>query len=263
MGQFDGKTALITGAGSGIGRATARLLASAGAAVVVADVAEAGGRETVRLVKENGGKATFVRADVTSAEQVAAMVQGAVEAFGGMDILHANAGVPGPDKPLVAWSEDEWEQAIGVNLTGVFLCCRAAIPAIAQRGGGAIVITASVAGIHPTPLTCAYNASKAGAISLTKTLAMECAPLGIRVNAVAPGEVDTPMSAATLYDDEVHQAYMSIIPMQRIAQPEDIARAVLYLASDAASYVTGEVLTVDGGVMAGFNQVMALLADES
>ncbi|MBL7063401.1 MAG: SDR family oxidoreductase [Anaerolineae bacterium] len=258
MGRVDGKVAIVTGAGSGIGRATARLLASEGAAVVVADIAPEGGRETVRLIEEAGGRATFVHVDVTDAEQVAAMVQASVETHGGLDILHANAGVPGPDKPSVAWSDEEWNQVIAVNLTGVFFCCRAAIPAIAEQGGGAMVLTASAAGIQAVPFLCAYNASKAGVISLTQTLALECAPLGIRVNGVAPGEVDTPMGASALYDDEILQAYLRLIPLKRIAQPEEIAQAVLYLVSDAASYVTGVVLPVDGGIMLR-NEAMAMM----
>jgi NAD(P)-dependent dehydrogenase (short-subunit alcohol dehydrogenase family) len=262
MGLVDGKVAIVTGAGSGIGRATACLLADEGAAVVVADVAEEGGRETVRLVGERAGQATFVPVDVTDAQQVAAMVRAAVRTYGGLDILHANAGVPGPDKPVVAWTEEEWNLVISVNLTGVFLCCRAAIPSIAERGGGAIVITASAAGLQAVPFTSAYNASKAGVISLAQTLALECAPVGIRVNAVAPGEVQTAMGLEALHQDpRVLEAYLRLIPLERIAQPGEIAQAVLYLVSNAASYVTGVVLPVDGGIMLR-NEAMALIEDD-
>lgn len=262
MGQLEGKIACVTGAASGIGRATAYLLAREGAAVVVADIAQKGGRETVQLIEEVGGRATFVSVDVTSARQVGSMVETAVGTYGGLDILHANAGVPGPDKPLVAWSEEEWDQVVNVNLTGVFLTCRAAVPTMAKRGGGSIVVTASAAGIQATPFTCAYNATKAAVISLTQTLALECAPLGIRVNAVAPGEVGTPMGLEALRGDrKVLEAYMRLIPLKRIAQPEEIAEAVLYLATDAASYITGITLPVDGGIMLR-NEAMALIDDQ-
>jgi NAD(P)-dependent dehydrogenase (short-subunit alcohol dehydrogenase family) len=260
--RLEGKVALVTGAASGIGRATACLLASEGAAVVVGDMAEAGGRETVRQIVKAGGRAAFVRADVADAVAVEAMVQAAVETYGRLDILHANAGAPGPDKPLVEWSESEWQRVLAVNLTGVFLCCRAAIPVMAGRGGGAIVITASAAGIQAVPSTCGYNAAKAAVISLTQTLALECAPLGIRVNAVAPGEVDTPMGLASLYKDpDILRAYLRLIPLRRIGQPGEIAQAVLYLVSDAASYVTGVTLPVDGGIMLR-NEAMAMFEEE-
>jgi NAD(P)-dependent dehydrogenase (short-subunit alcohol dehydrogenase family) len=260
--RLGGKVALVTGAASGIGRATACLLASKGAAVVVGDTAEAGGLDTVRRITDAGGHASFVRADIADARAVQAMVQLAVETHGGLDILHANAGVPGPDKPLVEWNESEWNHVLAVNLTGVFLCCRAVIPFMTGQGGGAIVITASVAGMQAVPFTCAYNVSKAGLISLTQTLALECAPLGIRVNAVAPGEVDTPMGVASLYGDpDILQAYLRLIPLRRIARPDEIAQAVLYLVSDAASYVTGVTLPVDGGIMLR-NEAMVLVQEE-
>ena len=255
--DLSGQVALITGAASGIGRATAVLLADSGAEVIVADINEAGGRETVSLIEGAGGRATFVQADVADRTQVEAMVRASVAAYGGLDILHANAGHPGFEKALVDHSDEEWDAVMAVNLKGVFYCCRAAIPAIAKRGSGAVVITASVAGIRPVPFISAYNVSKAGTISLAKTLAMECAPLGIRVNAIAPGEVDTPMSDAAVAEpeafEEVMAAHMPLIPMKRMAQPEEIAQAVLYLVSDASSYLTGEVLTIDGGMMAGWN----------
>jgi NAD(P)-dependent dehydrogenase (short-subunit alcohol dehydrogenase family) len=257
-GELMGKVALITGAASGIGRATALLLAAKGAAIVVADIQEAGGKETVELIEAAGGQATFVRADVTDREQVEATVGHAVETFGGLDILHANAGHPGYDKAMVDHSDEEWDLVMAINLTGVFRCCRAAIPVLAQRGGGSMVISASVAGIHPAPYTGAYNVSKAGTISLTKTLAMECAPLGIRVNAIAPGQVDTPMWDQDSEEaaEGMAQVFAQLIPLGRMARPEEVAQAVFYLVSDAAAYLTGEVLNIDGGMMAGFNFLM-------
>jgi NAD(P)-dependent dehydrogenase (short-subunit alcohol dehydrogenase family) len=249
--RCEGKVAIITGGGSGIGRATAVLLASEGASVVVGDISQDGSQETVKLVEEAGGKATFVSADVSKTDQVSAMVETAVSEFGGVDILFANAGVPGPDKPLVDWADEEWEQVISVNLTGTFNTCRAVIPAMAERGGGAIVATTSDAGIANAPFTSGYNASKAGVISLVKTLATECAPMGIRVNAVSPGEVDTPMGLKALFPDnpEIIEIYKKIIPLNRIGTPDEIAQAVLFLVSEAASYVTGIVLPVDGGIL--------------
>jgi NAD(P)-dependent dehydrogenase (short-subunit alcohol dehydrogenase family) len=257
-GELAGKVALITGAASGIGRATALLLAAKGAAIVVADIQEAGGKETGQLIEAAGGLATFVRADVTNQTEIDAMVQHAVETFGGLDILHANAGHPGYDKAVVDHSDEEWDLVMAINLTGVFRCCRAAVPAMAQRGGGSIIISASVAGIHAAPYTGAYNVSKAGTISLCKTLAMECAPLGIRVNAIAPGQVATPMWGLSADGDDTEDAPVmeGLIPLGRMATPDEVAHAVLYLVSDVASYLTGEVLTIDGGMMAGFSFLM-------
>jgi NAD(P)-dependent dehydrogenase (short-subunit alcohol dehydrogenase family) len=227
------------------------LLTEEGASVVVGDVSQEGGQETVRLIEEKGGKAMFAPTDVTQPGQISAMVDKAVSQFGGVDILFANAGVPGVDKPLTDWSDEEWQQVISVNLTGVFNTCRAAIPAMVERGGGAIVATTSDAGIANAPFTSGYNASKAGVISLVKTLAAECAPLGIRVNAVSPGEVDTPMGLKALFPDnpEIVELYKKIIPLNRIGSPEEIAQAVLFLVSEWASYVTGIVLPVDGGIL--------------
>ena len=235
--ELAGKVALITGAASGIGRATALLLASKGAAVVVADLQEAGGHETVQLIEEAGGRAAFVRADVTDGEGVDAMVRATVETFGGLDILHANAGHAGFDKALVDHTDREWDLVMAINLTGVFRCCRAAIPAIAERGGGSIIITSSVAGIRAAPYTGAYNVSKAGAISLTKTLAMECAPLGIRVNAIAPGQVDTPMWARDEDEaeagDEGGAVFAQLIPLGRMADHQGRKKRLFALAPRA------------------------------
>jgi NAD(P)-dependent dehydrogenase (short-subunit alcohol dehydrogenase family) len=249
--RCENKVAIITGGGSGIGRATALVLAEEGASIVVADISQEGGQETVRLVEEKDGKAIFVPTDVTRPDQLSGMVESALSQFGGIDILFANAGVPGVDKPLVDWDDVEWEQVISVNLTGTFNTCRAVIPAMIERGGGAIVATSSDAGIANAPFTCGYNASKAGVISLVKTLAAECAPYGIRVNAVSPGEVDTPMGLKALFPDnpEIVDIYKKIIPMNRIGTPEEMAQAVLFLVSEAASYVTGIVLPVDGGIL--------------
>jgi NAD(P)-dependent dehydrogenase (short-subunit alcohol dehydrogenase family) len=245
--KLDRKVAIVTGAGAGIGRTTACLLASEGAAVVVADVQSNTGQETVRMIKAEGGKALFIEVDVSNTNQVNAMVETTVKTFGGLDILHANAGVPGPSKPLADWDDEEWEQTIAVNLSGVFKCCRAAIPAMAARRGGSIVITSSIAGIKPVFGIGGYNATKAAVISIAQTLALECAPMGIRVNAIAPGIIMTAMGMATVEEMGGSLDIKTMIPMQRLGQPEDIAQTVLYLVSEAASYMTGAVLPVDGG----------------
>ncbi len=251
MGQLDELVAIVTGAASGIGRATALLFASEGASVVIADVDETGGHETVRLIEEKAGRSTFVKTDVTDSSQVNDMVKATVETFGGLDILFANAGVDTPDKLVTDTTDEEWERVIDVNLTGVFRSCRAAIPEIAKRGGGAIVTTASGEGIQPTSYYGPYCASKAGLISLTKTLAIECAPLKIRVNSVASGEANTGFGAE--YDQDLEgeettlEKFEQAIPLGRIAEPEEIAQVVLFLVSEASSYITGEVILADGG----------------
>jgi NAD(P)-dependent dehydrogenase (short-subunit alcohol dehydrogenase family) len=248
MAQLNELVAIVTGAASGIGRASASLFASEGASVVVADVNESGGHETVRLIEEKAGKATFVKTDVANSSQVNDMVLAAVEAFGGLDILHANAGIDCAGKLVRDMSDEEWGRVIDVNLTGAFRSCRAAIPEIAKRGGGAIVITSSDMGIKPFKGCAAYAASKAGLISLTKTLALECADLGIRVNAISPGETDTGMGLKVLAGNpEVVAECERWIPLKRMAEPMEIAHVALFLASKAASYVTGEVILADGG----------------
>jgi len=251
MGQLNERVAIVTGGSSGIGRATAELFASEGASVVIADVDEKGGHETVHLIEEKGGRATFTKTDVSDTSQVKNMVQAAVETYGGLDILFANAGVPGPGKLATDTSDEEWIRVLDVNLTGVFRSCRAAIPEIAKRGGGAIVTTTSPDGFKSNQKYGPYCASKAGVISLTKTLALECAPLKIRVNTVAPGETNTPMGGNEMYgwDQKLIEEHEQLIPMGRFAEPEDIAKVVLFLVTDASLYITGDMILVDGGEM--------------
>lgn len=248
MGQLNERVAIVTGAASGIGRATAQLFASEGASVVVADVDEASGGETVRLIEESGGKAMFIKTDVAITSQVNDMVRAAVESYGRLDILHANAGIDCAGKVVRDMNDEDWGRVIDINLTGAFRSCRAAIPEIAVRGGGAIVITSSDMGLKPFKFCAAYAAAKAGLISLTKSLALECADLGIRVNAIAPGETDTKMGLKAIAGDpEIVAECERWIPLGRMAEPMEIAHIALFLASKAASYLTGEVILADGG----------------
>jgi NAD(P)-dependent dehydrogenase (short-subunit alcohol dehydrogenase family) len=206
----------------------------------------------VRRIEEKAGRSTFIKTDVTDTAQVNDMVQAAVETYGGLDILLSNAGVAGTEKLVTDITDEDWEGVIDVNLNGGFRSCRAAIPEIAKRGGGAIVITAASEGIVPYRQYSPYCASNAGLISLTKTLAIECAPLKIRVNVVAVGEMNTAMEATDDMEEEAQETdepREESILMGRIAEPEEIALIMLFLVTDASSYITGEVIVADGGDM--------------
>lgn len=246
-----GKTALVTGAAAGIGRATALAFARAGARVVAADVDEVGGEETARLIREAGGECQFVKADVTKDEDVAKMVQTAVQQFGGLDYAFNNAGIEGELASTADYPDAAWQKVIDVNLTGVWRCMKHEIPAMLQRGSGAIVNNASILGLVGFAGAPAYTAAKHGVVGLTKAAAQEYATQGIRINAVCPGFIETPMvmergvRAAT--DTAMYQQLVSLHPMGRLGKPEEIAEAVLWLCSPQASFVTGYPLTVDGG----------------
>ncbi len=250
-GHVDGKIALVTGAGSGIGRATALVFAREGAKVVVADVVVDGGEETVRLIKAAGGEAVFVKADMAKAAEVEAMVQKAVATYGRLDCAHNNAGIEGATGRTADYREEDWNRVISINLTGVWLCMKYEISQMLKQGGGAIVNTASDAGLLGVPQMPAYVASKHGVVGLTKTAALEYAKSGIRVNAVCPGVIKTPMVERITSQRAGRAERMAAAePVGRMGKPEEIAEAVVWLCSEAASFVTGLPMPVDGGIAA-------------
>jgi NAD(P)-dependent dehydrogenase (short-subunit alcohol dehydrogenase family) len=250
-GTLDGKVALVTGGASGIGRASALTFAREGAKLIIADMHEDGGQQTVHMIEENGGEAIFVKTDVTQATAVEGLISTAVETYGRLDCAHNNAGISGGGRALTAeYAEERWHQVIAVNLTGVWLCMKSEIPQMLQHGGGAIVNTASVAGLIGASGLAAYVASKHGVVGLTKTAALEYAQQGIRVNCVCPGVIHTPMTERGLRNPELGARLMASAPMGRVGTPEEVAEAVVWLCSDAASFVTGHTLTVDGGYVA-------------
>jgi NAD(P)-dependent dehydrogenase (short-subunit alcohol dehydrogenase family) len=252
-GMLEGKTALITGAGRGIGRAAALLFAKEGARVAVADMSAAGAAETVGMINAKGGQAISVTVDVTKADQVAAMFKSTLAAFGRLDCAFNNAGIAGyqvgaAGKKTAEWSEEAFDGMINVNLKGVWLCMRGELEQMQKQGGGAIVNTASIAGLVGIPTSSIYVASKHGVIGLTKTAAIEYATAKIRVNAVCPGYIETDMTKDTMA--RRGEQILSAVPARRLGQPEEIAEMVCWLCSDRASYVTGVGYNVDGGVIA-------------
>ena len=250
-GLTEGKVALVTGAGSGIGRATALVFAREGAKVVVSDIVVEGGEETVQQIKAAGGEAIFVKADVSKGADVEALITQTVETYGRLDCAFNNAGIEGGVKPTIDCTEEEFARTIAVNLTGVWLCMKYEIQQMLSQGGGAIVNTASVAGLVGFPGLPDYVASKHGVLGLTKTAALEYAKSGIRVNAVCPGVIQTPMvERGAQLSPGFDELAVSMEPVGRFGQPAEIGEAVVWLCSEAASFVTGHPMTVDGGLVA-------------
>lgn len=252
--RLQGKVTLITGAGSGLGRASALLFAREGASVVVAEIQEKAGRRTVEEIEAAGGRALFVRADVSRAADARAMVAAAEETYGRLDVIFNNAGVfPADDGSVLDTTEETWDLVVSVNLKGVFLGCKHAIPALLRAGGGSIINTASfVALMGAATPQIAYTASKGGVLSLTREIAIEFARKGIRANALCPGPVDTPLLAELFSDPARRRRRMVHIPAGRLARAEEVASAALFLASDESSYVNGATFTVDGGITAAY-----------
>ena len=261
MSRIDGKTAVVTGSGNGTGRAMVLAFASAGANVTVSDVLQSDGERTVREITESGGSAYFVNADVAEAEQAENLIAATVERFGGIDILANNAGIGGGQMRLHEIDPADFDRVINVNLRGTFLCSKYAIPHFLDQRDGRIVNTASTYGLIGAPNAAAYCASKAGIINLTRQMAVDYGPDGIRVNAVCPGYIDTGLGrrgprlgaeefrAAT----EIREKAAGKQPLRRQGQPSEVGEVALFLASDASSFMTGSIVTVDGGCVTTFN----------
>lgn len=244
MGEFDGKVAIVTGAASGIGRSTALMYARAGARVVVSDTNEAGAAETVRLIREAGGESAAVRTDVSDPEACRAMVARSVETYGRLDCACNNAGIGGEQASIADMSVDGWNRVIAVNLSSVFYSMKYEIPAMLRAGGGAIVNMASILGVVGFAGAAAYVAAKHGMLGLTKNAALEYATQGIRVNAVGPAFIRTPLIAG------MEDAVLPLHPIGRLGTPEEVAELVLFLSSGRASFITGAYYPVDGGYLA-------------
>jgi NAD(P)-dependent dehydrogenase (short-subunit alcohol dehydrogenase family) len=253
--RLENKVALITGAASGMGQAAAVEFARAGARVAMSDVNEGGLAETALLVGDVGGVCISITGSVSDSGDVATMVGRTVDAFGALDILYSNAAIYLPnrgDAPVVDLDEDVWQRVIDVNLKGVYLCAKHAIPAMIRGGGGSIINVSSLAGTRGSRQSHAYAMAKGGVISLTQSLAVTYGPQGIRANAIAPGAIDTPMvrGSGTL-DEATVRAMMAHLPLGRVGLAEEVARVALFLASDDSAYVTGTVQLVDGGFSLG------------
>jgi NAD(P)-dependent dehydrogenase (short-subunit alcohol dehydrogenase family) len=244
--SFKGKVALVTGASSGIGRASALTFAREGARVVVADIDVNGGEQTVQAIKERGGDAIFVKTDVSKAAEVEALINKAVANYGRLDFAFNNAGIEYLGGGTAECTEKDWDSVINTNLKGVWLCMKYEIPQMVKGGGGAIVNTSSVLGLVNFPDNAPYTISKLGVIALTKCAALEYAEAGIRINAVCPGAIQTPLLERVSATGRT----LALGPMQRVGTPEEVAEAVIWLCSDAASFVTGHAMPVDGGFLA-------------
>jgi NAD(P)-dependent dehydrogenase (short-subunit alcohol dehydrogenase family) len=251
MNEWKDKVALVTGGSTGIGRATAIAFAREGARVVVADVAAPEGEETVAQIRAQGGEALFVRADVSKAQEVAALIDRTIASYGLLDCAFNNAGIEGVMAPTAECTEENWDRTLAVNLKSAFLCMKYELPHMLARGKGSIVNCSSIAGLVGFQNLPAYVASKHGMIGLTRSAALEYAKRGIRINAVCPGVIRTPMvDRVTQGRAEIEAQFIGPQPIGRMGTPEEIAAAVLFLCSDGASLVTGQALAVDGGWVA-------------
>jgi NAD(P)-dependent dehydrogenase (short-subunit alcohol dehydrogenase family) len=251
--KLSGKVAIITGAGSGIGQASALEFSTEGAKVVVADYAPQGGRETVEQIRKAGGDAIFVETDVSKAADVEQMIRTTLETYSRIDVLFNNAAVTIPASVVDA-SEEVWDKTMDIDLKGVFLPSKYAIPHMIEGGGGSVINTASMCGLVASPNQAPYSAAKGGVIALTRQMAIDYALHGIRVNGIAPSEVRTPMFLGFINQtpdpEATMQRLMARIPMGRVAEPRELARVAVFLASDDSSYITGVTLPVDGGLTA-------------
>jgi len=255
--RLEGKVALVTGGGSGIGRAAALAFAREGARVLVADIALEGGEETVRGIQRQGGQAVFIQTDVSRASEVESLIRKGVEIYGRLDCAFNNAGIAGLRAPFADYPEEEWDRIIRVNLKGVWLCMKHEIRQMLAQGGGAIVNTAATSAVVGSPYASAYCAGSHGIVGLVKCAALEYAKAGIRVNAVCPGPIRTPLMAQLIAGwpeaqrQTVEEQLTARSPMGRMGAPEEVAEAVVWLCSEAASLVTGAALPLDGGFLAG------------
>lgn len=249
MKILEGKTAIITGGGTGIGRATALLFARSGARVALADFNPKEGTKTAGMVRDEGGDSFFMQMDVRKSDEVARMVTETIKKYGRVDIAFNNAGIWGKTHArLDEIDEDEAQAVLDTNLRGVWLCMRYELKAMLKQGGGVIINNASIAGIAPSATEAIYSASKHGVVGLTRSVSQEYAADNIRVVAVCPGWIKTPLIADAFAEAEFHQAMLDIVPLKRLGEPEDVAELVLWLASDSASYMTGSIIPISGGL---------------